>query len=898
MKRLLSRSLCLLAAGALLTAACPAALAEDSSAAAPPSQLTLYIDVEGCSFPTLYETYTSSDLRILAMANTDKLYYTAMSNYGYNGRVVTEYVTVDQFFQDAGLTFSDGDMFIMGEDYTLTYPDYDYGSNEDNFAYWRNYGWYDYSDLYGQRYYFRNWSENDAVAMPAVLSMKSYGGNWTQESYWDMYSGSADYLWAYVVTFGQTSMMENTYNRFLYGQDTCTVKFAADGAANQAVTKLLTDCLSSSQTELTSTVVADSAGEVPEGLPWVTSAQYAALEKAIAAAQTADASTNGGAYSAYAALSKAAAAFQAAKRTGTKTGYAWFSPETYNATTNFTISTAAQMAEFAALVNGTADLGETMAQYDFSGKTVALSGDVDLEQYNITVGTADAPFRGTFDGAGHTLSNLRAVSDGAYVGLFGVNEGAIRNVNVTGSVTAAGENAVAGGIVGSNSGTVANCRSAVTVSAAVAGGIAGVNSSAVSDCLQTASVTGTAVAGGIVGRNNYAVIGSLSAGTVTGPVSGGIAGENADLVTACIHSGAAQYGLAGANTGSVMNSYSISAPQLAAGAGTVTDCYGSDEADLAAKAESIGVFTKVENGYPVLPWQAKYTVGFAVNGKTIPAQTVGEYLRAAVPADTERVNGWYQDSGYTTAFDFAAPVTRSLTVYGRLASSGGITGGGGGGSIGGGTAGGTTGTKPGTTTGETAAPCDGGETCPAHAYSDLTPAAWYHDGVHYCLEKGLMNGVGNGRFDPDGTVTRGQLVAILWRQAGSPAPGAADKSFSDVTDGAYYADAVRWAAAKGIVSGYDDGRFGPEDPVTREQLAALLYRYAQDNGMDVTQGGMAVREYSDYESISDYARPAMQWAVNAQIMKGTSSDTLSPAGTATRAQAASLMQRFLTVDAE
>ena len=762
MKRLLSRSLCLLAAGALLTAACPAALAEDSSAAAPPSQLTLYIDVEGCSFPTLYETYTSSDLRILAMANTDKLYYTAMSNYGYSGRVVTEYVTMDQFFQDAGLTFSDGDMFIMGEDYTLTYPDYDYGSNEDNFAYWRNYGWYDYSDLYGQRYYFRNWSENDAVAVPAVLSMKSYGGNWTQESYWDMYSGSADYLWAYVVTFGQTSMMENPYNRFLYGQDTCTVKFAADGAANQAVTKLLTDCLSSSQTELTSTVVADSAGEVPEGLPWVTSAQYAALEKAIAAAQTADASTNGGAYSAYAALSKAAAAFQAAKRTGTKTGYAWFSPETYNATTNFTISTAAQMAEFAALVNGTADLGETMAQYDFSGKTVTLSGDVDLEQYNITVGTADAPFRGTFDGAGHTLSNLRAVSDGAYVGLFGVNEGAIRNVNVTGS---------------------------------------------------------------------------LSAGTVTGPVSGGIAGENADLVTACIHSGAAQYGLAGANTGSVMRSYSISVPQLAAGAGALTDCYGSDEADLAAKAESIGVFTKVENGYPVLPWQAKYTVGFAVNGKTIPAQTVGEYLRAAVPADTERVNGWYQDSGYTTVFDFAAPVTRSLTVYGRLASSGGITGGGGGGSIGGGTAGGTTGTKPGTTTGETAAPCDGGETCPAHAYSDLAPAAWYHDGVHYCLEKGLMNGVGNGRFDPDGTVTR-------------------------------------------------------------EQLAALLYRYAQDNGMDVTQGGMAVREYSDYESISDYARPAMQWAVNAQIMKGTSSDTLSSAGTATRAQAASLMQRFLTAEAE
>lgn len=103
-----------------------------------------------------------------------------------------------------------------------------------------------------------------------------------------------------------------------------------------------------------------------------------------------------------------------------------------------------------------------------------------------------------------------------------------------------------------------------------------------------------------------------------------------------------------------------------------------------------------------------------------------------------------------------------------------------------------------------------------------------------------------------------------------------------------------WAAEHGIVLGYDSEHFGPNDPITREQQAAILYRYAQFKGMDTTQGGMAIHEYSDYDAISAYALPAMQWAVSAQIINGISGGVLDPAASATRAHAACLIQRFLT----
>ena len=118
--------------------------------------------------------------------------------------------------------------------------------------------------------------------------------------------------------------------------------------------------------------------------------------------------------------------------------------------------------------------------------------------------------------------------------------------------------------------------------------------------------------------------------------------------------------------------------------------------------------------------------------------------------------------------------------------------------------------------------CAKDDSCPLGAFGDLTAAAWYHDGVHYCLENGLMRGASGGKFLPDGSTTRAQLVTILWRLEGSPETTGAVR-FNDTAGGAWYTEAVRWAAGCGVVKGYDNGCFGPNDAVTREQMAAILY---------------------------------------------------------------------------
>ena len=176
-------------------------------------------------------------------------------------------------------------------------------------------------------------------------------------------------------------------------------------------------------------------------------------------------------------------------------------------------------------------------------------------------------------------------------------------------------------------------------------------------------------------------------------------------------------------------------------------------------------------------------------------------------------------------------------------------------------------------------------------FRDVPEGAWYYEGVKYAYENGLMAGTGGSTFSPEGITTRGQIVTILWRLAGSPVVDYL-MDFSDVGGSAYYAEAIRWAASEGIAGGYGGGRFGPDDTITREQLAVMLYRFAQHEGWDTTHGGMAIREYADYGQISDFALEAMDWAVSAGIISGTSAATLSPGGSATRAQAAVILMRF------
>lgn len=178
-------------------------------------------------------------------------------------------------------------------------------------------------------------------------------------------------------------------------------------------------------------------------------------------------------------------------------------------------------------------------------------------------------------------------------------------------------------------------------------------------------------------------------------------------------------------------------------------------------------------------------------------------------------------------------------------------------------------------------------------FADVNAGDWFYRDVLFSYEKGLMSGMDAAAFAPYANTTRAQIAVIFYRMEGSPAVEG-ENSFTDVVRGsgtAWFYDAVTWAQKNGIMGGYSNSSFAPNDPITREQLAAIFYRYAQYKGYDTTQGGMAIREFDDYESISDYAMGAMAWAVNTGLVKGDS-NLLYPKGTATRAELAALFHRF------
>lgn len=182
----------------------------------------------------------------------------------------------------------------------------------------------------------------------------------------------------------------------------------------------------------------------------------------------------------------------------------------------------------------------------------------------------------------------------------------------------------------------------------------------------------------------------------------------------------------------------------------------------------------------------------------------------------------------------------------------------------------------------------GTETWP---FTDVKATDWCYTAVEYVYSNGLMKGVSATSFAPTRTLTRAMLVTIVYRLDGEPVVTSANP-FSDVAAGSYYTDAVIWASANGIVTGYTATTFGPDDPVTRQQLATILWRYAKLKGYDVSVGEETnILSYDDAFFISEYAIPAIQWACGAGVMQGSGSN-LNPAGHATRAQAAAMLQRF------
>ena len=672
----------------------------------------------------------------------------------------------------------------------------------------------------------------------------------------------------------------------------------------------------------------------------------------------------------------------------------------------FTISTAEQLAGLAQLVNGGTD---------FSGKTITLTADIDLTGREWTPIGKDnySRFNGTFDGGGHTISGMyinKDVTSGTgsvYLGLFGyVGEGTVKELTVTGSVIGCDNRSgtfnyyYAGGIAGAcgGDGDIVNCMADVTVTGnsnrtrTVVGGIVGKNSGEVTGCISKGAVSAkgtgtgnvTANAGGIAGESSYgSIINCCNTGSVIGDsCAGGIAGNSSSSeVTNCYNTGEVSGsgtvgGVVGeCSFGNISNCYNtgeVSGSGIVGGViglnydrlpTTVSNCYyltGTADKGVGNNpgiGEGAGVKSNAEFASGEVAWLLQGVQTSQVWGQTLgvggdrspvllcfdptakqvykavflngdeefaaaytnPGGTVN--LPGGVPTGSGAFLGWFGAETGGTEVTGPITVTGNATYYARFGESA-STGGSGGPSyspvldVGNG---GTVRVNPRTPSagddvtitvepdqgyeveevtvtdrnGDEVEVIDNGdgtftfeqprgrvtisvafrERSAPLPFTDVPEDYWAADAIAWAYTNGYMNGVSAGTFLPGGTISRQQVWMILARLSGeNPANMAAART---------------WAMGNGISDGTTPG-----GAVTRQQLAALLYRFARLMGYDTTQGGMDIWEFPDVGDISGYAEAAMDWAVSAGIINGTSQGTLNPRGQATRAQFAVMLMRL------
>lgn len=257
---------------------------------------------------------------------------------------------------------------------------------------------------------------------------------------------------------------------------------------------------------------------------------------------------------------------------------------------------------------------------------------------------------------------------------------------------------------------------------------------------------------------------------------------------------------------------------------------------------------------------SSYTVKFdTLGGSEIDSVKVNSGGKLTKPADPTRegytFEGWFTDKECTTAYDFDTKVTKSFTLYAKWAEK---------------------------------------EIIPIewkNPFTDVKERDWFYENVRYVYENKLFAGVSDTEFAPNTEMTRAMLVTVLYRAEGEPAI-TRNIPFADIDMNEYYANAVIWAAANGIVNGYDENTFAPNDNITREQIAAIMERYADFKGADTTQTG-DLSQFTDEADISDWARDNVSWAVGAGLISGKGDGILDPLGNATRAEVAAILQRFL-----
>lgn len=187
----------------------------------------------------------------------------------------------------------------------------------------------------------------------------------------------------------------------------------------------------------------------------------------------------------------------------------------------------------------------------------------------------------------------------------------------------------------------------------------------------------------------------------------------------------------------------------------------------------------------------------------------------------------------------------------------------------------------------------GGSTCPSEAFKDVDLKRWYHEAVDYVLDNGLMVGTGSDTFEPNAPLTRAMVVTIMGRAAGIQASDYTGTSFKDVAAGKWYAPYVKWGSDQGLVAGYEDGTFRPDQNVTREEMVSLLYRFWMSQGHVYKANAAALKDFKDAGDVASWAKTAVCWAVDNGVVSGIGDGKLDPKGQATRAQFARIIMVYL-----
>lgn len=252
----------------------------------------------------------------------------------------------------------------------------------------------------------------------------------------------------------------------------------------------------------------------------------------------------------------------------------------------------------------------------------------------------------------------------------------------------------------------------------------------------------------------------------------------------------------------------------------------------------------------------RYTVSFETNGgndiasKTVTRNSVIKEPETPIK-DGFDFEGWYTDKGLKTKYDFTEKVTKNFMLYAKWTEK------------------------------------DNGEW--KNPFTDVKENDWFYDSVKYAYENDLMKGISNTEFAPDSDVTRAMFVTVIYRMENEPQTGKC--AFTDVESGSYYENAVAWTNENGIVSGISEDCFAPNEPITREQMAAIIYRYAAFKGYDITTSSNT--SYTDNDNISDYAKDAVIWAAEKYVMTGNTDGSFAPKANTTRAQTASVFMRMV-----